>query len=551
MENSVALSINTDNFMANIGAIFTGSKYVLLELIQNANRAGASKIEFNFDVDSNTLTVRDDGHGIHSLQTLLTICESSWDEHIDEQYPYGLGFMSVLFNCDHVTIRSRNKEISAYTQDIIGRQSLSVTDSQVSSGVELILSGLSEDLAQYITDSIPSKHRCYNSMNIAKGHEIPVYFNGEQLDNRQCKSSLLNNRNYLQFPFKYGVIFADWRDIERYSYDPMMYLQGSAVRFTDNTHGRFDSLIVHLNPDVRARMPDRETLLDSELIKQEFKKLDASITIGCLRHNIDVNGQEWIYKAEKHLQLVHCYLPELVSALPYLNEFTLCHANEFLFSHLYNDMQDFSETQITRDELSNHMIFEEFEIEIEESLVAEQYMSQLPNALLCDMRYVTGTDWEAPMKQCLLPAVTSDLIKIEMINPGRKATFSGYVYVPIQICDEVVLHGPHGSVSITDCPVYDDMICYLPKQAAATSILAMASSYSGEYEDFREGEYERDCDDIDVFVNQLRSNDFADYLQQLIKTSGAQQALIELMGCHHYSLSVSDGELVITQADAN
>ena len=62
----------------------------------------------DFVPETKTLTVRDDGCGIGDYQALFTLAESGWDaETIENEMPFGLGFLSALFSCQHLEVESK------------------------------------------------------------------------------------------------------------------------------------------------------------------------------------------------------------------------------------------------------------------------------------------------------------------------------------------------------------------------------------------------------------------------------------------------------------
>jgi len=63
---------------------FANHYTVVQELIQNARRAGASRVRIDHDESTGTLVVDDDGAGIEDFQTLLTFAASGWSTELAE-----------------------------------------------------------------------------------------------------------------------------------------------------------------------------------------------------------------------------------------------------------------------------------------------------------------------------------------------------------------------------------------------------------------------------------------------------------------------------------
>lgn len=63
MTQQVAMKVNPQKLVESLKYSFTNKTTVLSELMQNARRAGASSVKFNYKTDSNTLVITDDGCG--------------------------------------------------------------------------------------------------------------------------------------------------------------------------------------------------------------------------------------------------------------------------------------------------------------------------------------------------------------------------------------------------------------------------------------------------------------------------------------------------------
>ena len=101
--NEVAMKVNQGNLVKSLRFSFTNKTTTLGELMQNSRRAHATQVIFNFCPEAKALQVIDDGCGIDSIETLLTVAESGWDaELIAHEHAYGIGFLSALFACRHI-----------------------------------------------------------------------------------------------------------------------------------------------------------------------------------------------------------------------------------------------------------------------------------------------------------------------------------------------------------------------------------------------------------------------------------------------------------------
>ena len=118
--NEVAMKVNQANLVNSLRFSFTNKTTVLGELMQNARRAQATQVNFNFCPETKTLQVSDDGCGIDSIATLLTVAESGWNaDLVAQEHPFGLGFLSALFACRHLDIISKSGSIAVDTDAVL------------------------------------------------------------------------------------------------------------------------------------------------------------------------------------------------------------------------------------------------------------------------------------------------------------------------------------------------------------------------------------------------------------------------------------------------
>lgn len=135
--------VNENKLFSVIGNFFTSKDNLLLELIQNALRAGAQTIAvkaphsgahpFTETADpGRIISISDDGRGIGDIFSLLGIAFSDWDQSVESQQPAGMGFLQLLALSERVHIRSRFGELlldsKAFLTDPDYRQSVMAGD---------------------------------------------------------------------------------------------------------------------------------------------------------------------------------------------------------------------------------------------------------------------------------------------------------------------------------------------------------------------------------------------------------------------------------------
>ncbi|MDT4291595.1 ATP-binding protein [Methylomonas sp. MO1] len=136
--NEVAMKVNQANLVKSLRFSFTNKTTVLGELIQNARRAHAAMVVINYCSETKTLQVLDDGCGIDSIATLLTVAESGWDaDVVAHDHPFGIGFLSALFACRKISVISKSGSIDVETDHILAFKPVTITPVQDWNGITL------------------------------------------------------------------------------------------------------------------------------------------------------------------------------------------------------------------------------------------------------------------------------------------------------------------------------------------------------------------------------------------------------------------------------
>lgn len=98
--------INENRMLKLVHNFFEHPAMLITELVQNAVRAKASKIDIA--IEDGTLVVCDDGYGCDSHEPLLTLAESCWDAEVEEnEQPAGWGLFVLYCLAEKVSLTSR------------------------------------------------------------------------------------------------------------------------------------------------------------------------------------------------------------------------------------------------------------------------------------------------------------------------------------------------------------------------------------------------------------------------------------------------------------
>lgn len=117
MPETLPITIRAE-ILRELPRFFGGPKSMVEELLQNAHRAGATHV--NVTVTPESLTLTDNGRGLHDPTVLVTAGQSLWGNTVTR--PAGLGVFSTLIG-DHVrevTFESRGWKLSLTPQHLQG-----------------------------------------------------------------------------------------------------------------------------------------------------------------------------------------------------------------------------------------------------------------------------------------------------------------------------------------------------------------------------------------------------------------------------------------------
>lgn len=258
----VQVRVNEQGTLRNGRFAFSGKTALVVELLQNARRAGATQVVVTHDPSNRRLTVTDDGCGIADFQALLTLNESGWDaDTVQAERPFGVGFFKCLYAAEHVRVTSRGRRLAFDCAEALAQAPLEVVPApEPDAGVTVVeLEGVELPVLDQRMD------------RITRGFPVPVRFNGVDMERRHSIASLGFT------PTDAGLVHLAGWNTGRPAIDTVLYLQGQPLGDIEwgyfGDYGECD--VVHLDPQrFAARMPDRAQLIDAA---EHRKLIDAAI----------------------------------------------------------------------------------------------------------------------------------------------------------------------------------------------------------------------------------------------------------------------------------
>lgn len=500
-QQEVAMKVNPQKLVESLKYSFTNKTTVLSELMQNARRAGASSVKFNYKPDTNTLVITDDGCGIESMETLLTVAESGWDtELVEQEHPFGVGFLSALFACDYILVTSKGGEIVANTCDVLAFKKIPVNSCKWKGITHIALVGV-ELHEEYILNTLK---------RLARGFPIPVYFNGECLERPMAEDSELEF-----IDTEIGKVYLHGLDtpIGRNS-EYEVYLQGLPI-YRSHCHDT-DRHVVHLDSSrFDARLPDRDKLIDeeeslewiTEVMRQEIEKRLQSMkrtlpAVDFARYFPMISAWRLLYLLNDVPAVPWEVLKEIVS-------YPVC-------SHQYGDFLEYPSNPVTRDEIERRGVVMIDDL-IDDQGAGRYLFAWKRGCLVYDKRHLDSDHW--------LHALIVDLqekdLRVEPVNVTDRYSFDGdWSSINVRFCDFYRIHLGDDVIDFHDDAVYlgSDNKCeaVIPKRDVSGFVLKQVSRYENEWDDFQEALHEADVEALSRFCIANTTEDSAGAVAKLL-----------------------------------
>jgi hypothetical protein len=499
----VSMKVNSANLVKSLKFSFTNKTTVLGELMQNARRANAIQVVFEFAPETKILRITDYGCGIDSIETLLTVAESGWDaDVIAGEHPFGIGFLSALFACRHLTVVSKGGLISVDTQDVLEFKPVTVTPVTDWNGITSItMLGVNLELKE-VQDTLN---------RLSRGFPLPVSLNDVFLERQYALDSGLR---FVET--EVGAIYLSGIDEPLGMGDEFdVYLQGLPI-YRSHSYGSRNRHIIHLDSSrFYARLPDRDKLIDeADVVKLVKSVLTKEIEESLVLLKATVSAKEFVcfYEIMKHwglLSLLNDVPVVPMQALHEFDDYPNCDTDAYgTFTSRLN-------ASLTRSEVEAREVVN-IDEDLQENGAARYMFARKRDALI----YQGGLDnghWVHSMVRNL----DDEELTIELVNETHGALFEGdWISVYVRFCDAYRIKIGNDVVEVTGDAFYrgqenyDDAI--VPKGDASGYVLKQISSYRSEYEDFQESTHETDMYAFESFVVANISSDPADAMKRLL-----------------------------------
>lgn len=531
-KKTVAISINQDKLLANLQFSFSNKTTLLGELMQNSRRAGATYVSLE-SVDETTLSITDDGKGIDDFQNLFSVAESGWDaETVKNERPFGMGFLSCLYQAEKIHIESNGRYIEGVTSEILAGGALTVhdlADKKESSYTTVTLYNFK--LSKADVASALKK--------LAEGFAIPVIYDGKNL-----QSVFRLNVDTGYFIEVEGLGFIHARDLkpnfDRVNVERLVvYLQGLPVYDGRRWDYNSELDIVHLDSTLyHARMPDRDKLLDENVVLEKISKAINQIHLDRLLKLKDELSPEAFAS-----QNITWYALSITGGLD-----VICGQDVRLSNYFYSPIaevqpscydehdiviHDRTDASLSYDDLASGSF----------KLCVVEHMSSWDDENNCAAAWVFARNMKWAMidgightqredllgKHWVTPFVhniSKDNTQVEANTVGKTGHIAlNYWSCQVTLCESytITYTAPDGSTHSCEIEyeplLTNDGVLLVPAKAEnfGESAIMQGSNYI-DNENFDESSFEKDATALNLFVNMLRTGDEVYSLQSLLNS---------------------------------
>jgi len=295
----VQMSVDIDRLIDGLRNTFTSRLNTISELLQNARRAGATRVRI-LRPDPSTLVIEDDGKGIEDFAALISIAGSAWSQDVARtEHPYGIGFLSALLCCERIEVESGHWILRAHCEDLLRSRTATLEP------VPTSLTGTRITLHRHTLDSrvdieIP---------RLVSGFPLRVWLDDTELSapnaDRPGGSMAFEDTPIGRVALTLDTLF------------PTLYLQGLRLRMTCGVSGYGDT-VVHLDPaQFHGRFPDRENLVEeAQAVKRIWEQIRAMRRARLLHLKQTMPAEEFVSTHAETCRRLGCL--DVLADVPYL-----------------------------------------------------------------------------------------------------------------------------------------------------------------------------------------------------------------------------------------
>lgn len=538
-KKEVEVRINAQNMIQRLKESFAGRFSFVHELLQNSRRAGATLIHVVLEDKGNQtlFTIKDNGKGLDSIAPIFRIAESGWeDDDVLSENPFGLGFLAAIFVSDDVEIRSNGQVYRFKTADFMKLMPI----------VEIASDSRSGHYCEIrLTVNQPIEAVRSKLAGEAEGFSIPIILTVKSLNghyhtnlHRRFAKDILQKKALWSSKTPVGDIFIvkepsisdDWK----------MFLLGHEIKRIGSHYGR-DNIIIHLDHRrFRAKMPDREYLVDWDLAEKEIRRNANTAVRDFLLDRLREMGELEFLKRYSHFLLSY---PELTLRLNYLPPTFLLRAYDYPRAEqgevdVEAEWLEHPDEPVSREDVETGKVrVYEFDLEC----YVHEYWNSKENPHLFYAELVLYLDQNSykldkilPPGHWALPYVHKlDRHQIQIIPLAHEQTitfnFSGEGKFDLELCHGICVISKDRRWHLDDLAVrLDQDRIVIPRNADATSVISLLSYWWDD--DYHRELLERDEEELSNLLYFLKADSIHRFIEGLLKN---KLAGLNLDGDYH------------------
>ncbi len=520
----IQVRINEEGALRNQRYAFTDRFTLVTELLQNARRAGATRIDITHDAAAKRLCVRDDGHGIGDFQKLLTFNESGWDESTtDLERPFGIGFSKCLYAASRCIVASGRQRVDFETEAALAKAPIEVftlvdTEAPVTGTVIELQKVDLPDLANRIE-------------SLCQGFPVTVVFNDKTTARPYAEANLAGMQTAV------GSIHLTGTGDGKHSSHELIFLQGLCVmKPIYFQEGQVN--VVHLDSrQFTARLPDREKLIDEDV---QRKRIDAELK-ACWRRTLE--------GAKSQLDATH-FVETYYSTMRSWGHLDLLNDLDVLPRALCDSIVGYpiQDDGGTRDHVQT-MAVTPTRVDIESGAVtlvaldavndenaARWMLARAKAYLVFDWVGLHADHWA----QRHVRMLEDEPVEVEAVSEQHRTELEGrWIWPTVLLCEAVRIRVGNDSADVRDAGVHHDGCLYIPAEEASGEPVRQASSFTDEHDQFLESERDADRDALADLIQRLRSVDPLQTLESLLQ--GLKLGKYPLLHGKQFHLTVGVG----------
>lgn len=530
------LEINENNMVRVLRDTFSKNTNIFTEMIQNARRAGATKVYVDANPDKRIITFIDDGEGIKDFQKLFTLAESGYSEEVVEsENPFGLGFLSAVFRAKKIKIASGAYECEFKCKELLDGKSIgepTKIDTPVSGTVLTLLFPKDINVLQLLPET-PTK--------LLSSFPLEVFINntlygGHTPNKDYLVETSIGVVDTTVIQGKSQVHLKDTLELY-YQYLPINPGRDSLTRVgwkhsnTYRTLHNVDSMPLYLHNDTKVRMPERDYILEPEKIKKGSYIL-WNIILDQMKKDLEsftdkefvLKWFNFIFQNVTYIQrgsTIHAECKKLFNNIPVVTG-VLFSTSELILpsSETMWDIEskDYSQDLYTKSDLEAKAIITLNDERQEDIHNVDLVLTQVLDGFLCNIDKLDPDHWLCSLSTPVTDKTIESIILDNVIDKSLSFDIENYVKTVV-ITDNVTITFKGSPVDISKYPVVVPDYIIIPAAHSAVyveDIVMFMSNCYGEWDTYQESIYDYLVNSLSDIIDRLLAGSQTEYHMQKI-----------------------------------